>query len=187
MNEKLLEILKKSKQVEARTNAQYGKVGGPKTKSGGGLFDDIPGVEENSYMGAQQSYITEQNEQNYEQAVKKSKLPPAIVEAMLKTPINHQQSVPKEFVDELRSIETAEPEYYNEDDEDVEFKKVQKSNKTNRHIPTPTGVSEDQIRVMIAQEISKALPKILENYFDKKIIKENTRLMKALLTNKNKI
>jgi hypothetical protein len=185
MNEKLLEVLKKAKAVEARTNAQYGKVGGPKNKTNsGGLFDDMGGehgLELNEYPSM------EQPQQNYEQAVKKSKLPPAIAEAMLKTPINHQQSIPQEYIDELKSVNPQEDTpYYSEEDETNDFKAKQKNNRTHRQTQNGVNINEEQIRVMIAQEISKALPKILENYFDKKIIKENTRLLKALLTDRNK-
>ena len=53
--------------------------------------------------------------------------------------------------------------------------------RTQPHVVETTDLGEGEIRKMIAQEISKALPSVLENYFNNKIIKENTRLMKVLL------
>jgi hypothetical protein len=44
-----------------------------------------------------------------------------------------------------------------------------------------TGISQAQIKKMIAEEIARVLPKVVEKYFDNKVIKENTRLMKVLL------
>jgi hypothetical protein len=38
---------------------------------------------------------------------------------------------------------------------------------------------------MIAEEIAKALPSIVEKYFDKKMIQENVKMLKVL-TNKTK-
>jgi hypothetical protein len=37
---------------------------------------------------------------------------------------------------------------------------------------------------MIAEEIAKALPSIVEKYFDKKMIKENIEVLKALKVKK---
>jgi hypothetical protein len=41
-------------------------------------------------------------------------------------------------------------------------------------------LNENVIRQMIAEEISKALPSIVEKYFDKKMIQENVKILKTL-------
>ena len=41
-------------------------------------------------------------------------------------------------------------------------------------------IDENLMRKMIAEEITKALPSIVENYFDKKIIKENIEVLKVI-------
>ncbi len=40
--------------------------------------------------------------------------------------------------------------------------------------------SNGNIRGMIAEEIAKALPSIIEKYFDKKMIQENINLLKKI-------
>ena len=41
-------------------------------------------------------------------------------------------------------------------------------------------IDESLMRKMIAEEIAKALPSIVEKYFDKKMIQENIEVLKAL-------
>ena len=67
--------------------------------------------------------------------------------------------------------------------------------KETRHRSTPTNtvnhqitdnvsnLSESQIRKMIGEELAKVLPRIVENYFDKKVIKENMKVMKYVIKN----
>ena len=63
--------------------------------------------------------------------------------------------------------------------------------KTITEAPIPSGptkasftVENSQIRKMIAEEIAKALPSIVEKYFDKKMIQENIEVLKALKVKK---
>ena len=43
-----------------------------------------------------------------------------------------------------------------------------------------TPINNGQIRKMIAEEIAKVLPSIVEKYFDRKMIQENVRIWKSL-------
>ena len=49
-----------------------------------------------------------------------------------------------------------------------------------KNLIQPGSVDNNQIRKMIAEEIAKALPSIVEKYFDKKMIKENVNIWKSL-------
>jgi hypothetical protein len=46
--------------------------------------------------------------------------------------------------------------------------------------PSNSSVDESMMRKMIAEEIAKALPTIVEKYFDKKMIQENIEVLKSL-------
>lgn len=212
MDPKLLEILKKSKAVEQKTNSVYGKSGGPNTHGGskigstGGLMEQVSSMDGTQLVSAEEAGVNgtmensapptervDSSNPQYKDRVKNSKLPPAVAEAMLKNPIPQGSAsgvdIFEEDVRELNSdygkikVEDEDPNVYSDGDE-YDFMTEQ------RHTPKPrrqssgggmTGVSEAQVKKMIAEEISKVLPKVVEKYFDNKVIKENTRLMKVLL------
>jgi hypothetical protein len=46
--------------------------------------------------------------------------------------------------------------------------------------PTQQGFDAQVIKKMIAEEIAKALPSIVEKYFDKKMIQENVKALNAI-------
>jgi len=71
---------------------------------------------------------------------------------------------------------------YSEDDEVDMYKKpvrrseVQKKRPINENmVQEPINVDEKYLRKLIASELTKALPKIIENYFDSRLVKENVQ------------
>jgi ribosomal protein L22 len=211
MDPKLLAILKKSKQVENATNQKYGKSGGPKTHggNGGGLFEQIDGgslisAEEAMHRGAGNlseattakavSGTYAAGSEEYTQAVDNSNLPPAIREAMKKNPIPQADTssvlsnVTQSDIDEIRGVQVEETIPYSEGDEvdfvtETRHTPKRRVNETvqPRMTQSTGGVSESQIKKMIAEEIARVLPNVIENYFDKKVIKENMKLMKYVI------
>lgn len=224
MDPKLLEILKRSKAVEAKTNAVYGESGGPNThggskiRSAGGLMDQIGSIDGTQLVTAEEAGVSnsgnavmessvpaaqrvDATDPRYEDRVKNSGLPSAVAEAMLKNPIP-QGSIHGGSVDitedDIRELNPGrintideDPNVYSDDDE-YDFMTEQRHTPTKKQPRTRQpqvnpkqmgigGVSEKQVKKMIAEEIARVLPKVVEKYFDNKVIKENTRLMKVLL------
>lgn len=216
MDPKLLAILKKSKAVEAKTNAVYGSSGGPNTHgkpSTGGLMEQMSGMDgtalltaEEAGMGGGGSTATatpraDVTNPQYEEKVKNSGLPAAVAEAMLKNPIPQGGGVSDVTADDIRELNPnygktqVEEDYGTYSDEDEHDFMTEQT----RHTPKPRtrprvretqvpnkqvgggGISEKQIKRMIAEEIAKVLPRVVENYFDKKVIKENMKLMKYVI------
>lgn len=180
MNPKLTEILKKAKAVEQRAS-QMGN------KTNNGTQTMTPTMSET--MNSQQTVtptLTETmglptsnhqpkidvNSDTYRKRVTESNLPPEIRKAMLDNPIQQADS-PGTFSMDEESIREINPSYG-------------KDTITEAPIPsTPTKISDvtvnnSSIRKMIAEEIAKALPGIVEKYFDKKMIQENIRTLKSL-------
>jgi len=178
MNQKLLEILKKAKDVEQRAKQ----------------FDstDTATLEANIQSRQNTNMVTEQptatptmdlptsrpqqkvdvNSEVYKDRVKGSGLPPEIMKAMLDNPIQQPDPVGTFSMNE-ESIREINPNYGKQ--------VIPETTKTN--IPKnvkPLNVNEGNIRKMIAEEISKALPSIIEKYFDKKMIQENINVLKSL-------
>jgi hypothetical protein len=121
--------------------------------------------------------------ENYNQAVKSSKLPPAIQKAMLENPIP-QPSGSGFDVDEeaIRALRENDGPSYREDDEVDMYKKPVRRAETQSKRPINENVSsevinidEKYLRKLIASELTKALPKIIENYFDSRLVKENVQ------------
>ena len=127
--------------------------------------------------------------ESYKEKVSSSKLPPEIQKIMMESPIPQASMVDQLSEDDIRDIN---PEAYSENDEwDIQTRSkdvVTRKKKVIEESITPKneGVSTSQIRKMIAEEIAKALPGIIENYFDKKVIQENMRIMKHVIKNSQK-
>jgi hypothetical protein len=172
----------------------------PSSGGGGGLFDQM-GVSSGG-SGPTSVPLAERMDVNsdaYTSSVESSNLPPAIMKAMLDTPIPMGDglggtSVSEEFikeinpnmgrtqVPELPQIQEQQFDSYNEEDEgDYYSHPIQETQVKPREIPNTqrrpvvehTEVGTSEIRTMIAQEIAKALPKVIEQYFDKRVLKEN--------------
>ena len=128
--------------------------------------------------------------ESYKEKVSSSKLPPEIQKIMMESPIPQASMVDQLSEDDIRDIN---PEAYSENDEwDIQTRSkdvVTRKKKVIEESITPKneGVSTSQIRKMIAEEIAKALPGIIENYFDKKVIQENMRIMKHVIKNSQKL
>ena len=130
--------------------------------------------------------------ETYKQRVKESKLPPEIQKAMLENPIP-QPDAPGMFSLDEEDIKEINPSYgssvkenyYSENDE-FDFITEQRHTKVEMvKGPTQQGFDAHVIKKMIAEEIAKALPSIVEKYFDKKMIQENVKMLKVL-TNKTR-
>jgi hypothetical protein len=180
MDPKLLEILKKAKAIDKA--AEKFDSGAVKKSNTSGLMDSMgssSGMIDENYG---QQKITEIKKNvgtdSYNQSVKKSKLPPAIQKAMLENPIPEASFSYGTEVDE-NAIKALNENSYSESDEiDMYEKPVRRNLKKNlqENISNePINIDEKYLRKLIASEITKALPKIIENYFDDRLVKENVQ------------
>jgi len=189
MDSKLLEILKKAKQVDERAK-QFDKKGidaspsvntRPRTEptiteAMGRMGDDVYSTPQQMSTPKRTNTRVNVNSGQYEEMVKKSKLPPEIQRLMLENPIP-QPDMPGTFSLDEEAIREVNPGYRNDG--------YVNNNVVNEHIETPQPttsgtVNEGVIRKMIAEEIARALPSIVESYFDKKMIQENIDIWKTL-------
>ena len=197
MDPRLLEILKKAKQVDKA--AQKFDSGAPKKSKSAGLMNEIDGTKlisaEEAGMGhsggnmmnSSQSFTVKKDIQSegYKQAVTGSKLPLAIQKAMLENPIPQPDmgfDIDEEAVRELRDdVREDNKPYYSEDDEvdmyekPVRRQEVQKKRIIREEVSEPINIDEKYLRKLIASELTKALPKIIEHYFDNRLVKENVQ------------
>tara|TARA_R110002020_G_scaffold138469_7_gene308601 strand:- start:56542 stop:57126 length:585 start_codon:yes stop_codon:yes gene_type:complete len=183
MDPKLKAILQKAKEIDIKarkydsvdTSVLENSVNGRLNNNGGTLHDQM-GTTQSAVMSettnTAKPNINPKSE-NYNQRVKESKLPPEIMKAMLDNPIP-QPDMPGTFSMDEESIREINPNYgkppINETIQNVEMVKG----------PTQKGFDTHVLRKMIAEEIAKALPSIVERYFDKKMIKENIEVLKSL-------
>ncbi len=187
MDQRLKAILQKAKAIDERAKK----------------YDNVDTATLESNVSSRKSGLNESTPQSkptqkldvgsetYKQRVKESKLPPEIQRAMLENPIP-QPDTPGTFSmeeDDIREINpkynSVDENYYSEDDE-IDFMNEQRHVKQNRIVTNKTSeVSDNNIRKMIAEEIAKVLPNIVEKYFDKKMIQENVKMLRVL-TNKTK-
>lgn len=186
MNQKLLEVLKKAKQVDQRakqldstdTATLQANVNSrtPQTPTPG-LTESAPSMNLPVDRPAPSKPKLDINSEAYRQRVKESKLPPEVIQAMLDNPIQQPDS-PGTFSMNEEMIKEVNPNYgtqqINENIQNVEMVKG----------PTQQGFDAHVMRKMIAEEIAKALPSIVENYFDKKMIQENIEVLKAIKVRK---
>jgi hypothetical protein len=188
MDPKLKAILQKAKQVDQAAK-KYDTVdrGSSQTKKT---------IKNNTTMGLyeQMSVGSDDGEYNqvdvyseaYKERVSNSKLPPEIQKAMKENPIPQVNpfmgDVTNEDIMDLNPIN----EYDMGDEREIDLSSRKTIKRKNENIemvkgPTQQGFDAHLIKKMIAEELAKVLPSVVESYFDKKIIKENTRLMKVLL------
>ena len=199
MNPQLLEILKKAKAVDKA--AQKFDTGAPKRSQSAGLMNEIDGTklisaEEAGMMGhsggnmmnTSQSFSVKKDVQSegYKQAVTGSKLPAAIQKAMLENPIPQPDmgfDIDEHAIRELRGepIREESGPYYSEEDEidmyekPVRRQETQKKRVIREEVSAPINVDEKYLRKLIASELTKALPKIIEHYFESRLVKENVQ------------
>ena len=167
MEAKLKEILKKAKMIDQRAK-EFDTVDKTKLQS---KMDEKKSLYES--MGETQTVQVNQKmiqpgTENYNKKVKESKLPPEIQRAMLDNPIQ-QPDMPGTFSMNEEVIKEINPNYG-----DSTISEAPKSSTNNNTI------DNGQIRKMIAEEIAKVLPSIVEKYFDKKMIQENVNIWKSL-------
>ena len=179
MNPKLTEILKKAKAVEQRAN-QVSNQKNSGTQTMTSTMSETMSPQQTvtptltETMGLPTSNPQPKidvNSEVYRKRVQESNLPPEIRKAMLDNPIQQADS-PGTFSMDEESIKEINPNYG-------------KETITESPVPSTTPrasvtVNNSEIRKMIAEEIAKALPGIVEKYFDKKMIQENIRTLKSL-------
>lgn len=182
MDSKLLEILKKAKEVDKRAR-QYdamdkGTLQANVESRSNSVMTETPVVKKNVNVDSE----------TYKQRVKESKLPPEIQKAMLENPIPQPDMVGTFSMDE-EMIREINPNYKNNNSnysEEDEFDYMSQKRHTIKESVSQQqrGFDESSVRRMIAEEIAKALPSIVEKYFDKKMIQENVKLLKSITTRK---
>ena len=184
MNPKLLEVLKKAKEVDQRAKKfdstdvatlEANVNNRMPQKQTSNLTESVPSMNSPVNRTTQSTTKVDVNSDVYKQRVKESKLPPEIMKAMLENPIQQPDS-PGTFSMDEEMIKQVNPNYG-----------TQTINETSRVINEEVmtnqnnySVDESLMRKMIAEEIAKALPSIVENYFDKKMIQENIEVLKAI-------
>jgi hypothetical protein len=163
----------------------------PSSGGGGGLFDQM-GVSGGGPSGPSTPTAVDRMDVNspaYASSVENSGLPPAIAKAMLESPIPQPSGltdVSPELMEQInpggnsRTHIPELPEVYNEQDEGDFYShpiepeiRQREIPRTQPHVMETTDLGESDIRKMIAQEIAKALPVVIEQYFDKRVLKEN--------------
>jgi hypothetical protein len=187
MDPRLKAILQKAKAIDERAK-KYDNVDTAVLESKVSTRQVMPSVYEQVEPVQKTVQKVEVNSEMYKQRVKESKLPPEIQKAMLENPIPQPDapgmfSLDEEEIKEINpSYGNRQTDYYSEDDEIdfLEKKVTPKRNIVEQKTTVSSSVSELQIRTMIAEEIAKALPVIVEKYFDKKMIQENVKILKTL-------
>lgn len=183
MDPKLLEILKKAKAID-KAAEKYDSSAVKKSNTSG-LVESMGSSSNMIDENYSQQKITEIKKnvgtENYNQSVKNSKLPAAIQKAMLENPIPQGSFDIGTDVDE-EAIRTLREDSYSEEDETDMYQKPVRRTESQKRRPInesvsdlPVDVDEKFLRKLIASEITKALPKIIENYFDTRLVKENVQ------------
>jgi len=188
MNPQLLEILKKAKAIDKAAEKYDSSTSKKSTTTGlmdsmGGGLPSMSGMVEEGYSAPISNIKKNIGTENYNSAVKNSKLPPAIQKAMLENPIPQPSSGFDVDEDAIRALrEDSNVPSYNEEDEVDMYKKPVRRTETHKKRPINENVSpevvnidEKYLRKLIASEITKALPKVIENYFDTRLVKENVQ------------
>jgi hypothetical protein len=191
MDPKLLEILKKAKAVDNRAK-QFDKTDTSVLQSNVEVRRPTPSITENmGGMTQQQMAMAQQtqpvkptptidvNSETYKQRVKESKLPPEIQKLMLENPIP-QPDTPGTFSMDEEMIKQINPDYGRQMVNEVSVSNHEIPTNQTQTKTTQKSVNTQVIRKMIAEEIAKALPSIVEQYFDKKMIQENVKVLSAL-------
>jgi len=188
MNPKLLEVLKKAKEVDSRakqfdkTDKSVLQANVESRRPSPSMTESMSGMDTMAQQQMMMSQPTQPTKPTakidvispvYKQRVMESNLPPEIQRAMLENPIQQPDS-PGTFSMDEETIKQINPNYgrqvVNEVSQNVEMVKG----------PTQQDFDKQVIKKMIAEEIAKALPSIVEKYFDKKMIQENVKVLSAL-------
>lgn len=184
MNPKLLEVLKKAKEVDQRAKKfdstdvatlEANVNNRMPQKQTSNLTESVPSMDVPVNRTTQSKTKVDVNSDVYKQRVKESKLPPEIMRAMLENPIQQPDS-PGTFSMDEEMIKQVNPNYGTQSINETP-KVINEEVMTNQN---NYPVDESLMRKMIAEEIAKALPSIVENYFDKKMIQENIEVLKAI-------
>lgn len=198
MDPKLLEVLKKAKAIDQRAK-QFdstdtatlesnvkSRIQGTNQNSGGMMTEQpisAPTMDSPISAPTMDSPISKPiqrvdvNSETYKQRVKESKLPPEVIQAMLDNPIQ-QPDAPGTFSMDEQAIKEINPNYGTQNLSQPTVLEDVRPKQNNYSI------DENLMRKMISEEIAKALPSIVETYFDKKMIKENIEVLKAIKVRK---
>lgn len=189
MDPKLLEILKKAKQVDERAKKyDSGEVVATNKTSNRtpGLTESVGVYDEMSTVQTpKKSVQVDVNSETYKERVKSSKLPPEIQKLMLENPIPQVDSpgtfsMPEEMIKEVNPNYGSQNNYSEDDEYDFMTEQKHTVKQSKQQSQKTNTVDTQTIRKMIAEEIAKALPSIVEKYFDKKMIQENVKALNAI-------
>lgn len=186
MDPKLMEILKRAKAVDKVTTQKFGGGAKPSTVSGG-LYDQISGdklitADEAGFnSGFDTGVISERVNPDspvYKHSVENSKLPENIKKAMREFPIPTPgliDDINENVIREINPNIGNNPVYREDDEKELNFKHpIGGQQKQRQQIQESSpNVDNNTLRRMIAEEIYKALPIVIEDYFDKRVLKED--------------
>lgn len=169
-------------EVEYLTEAPVHTTPSPHNGGGSSLYDQM-GVSSGGGSTTQSVDRMNVDSPMYSDSVENSNLPPAIKAAMMTNPIPQPSgvtSVTPEFLAEINPlmkqiVEETKPSYDEIDEGDHYSHPVTQTRveQPRQQITETTKISSSGVRKMIAEEIAKALPSIIEQYFDKRVLKEN--------------
>tara|TARA_R110002153_G_scaffold106049_2_gene245031 strand:- start:3317 stop:3901 length:585 start_codon:yes stop_codon:yes gene_type:complete len=191
MNTKLMEVLKKAKEVEKRArnfdngNKQdlikkaeasfsHEPVSSLPQKPTLDMYESTSGMD--TYQQPAATPKVDVGGEVYKKRVMESKLPPEVRQAMLDNPIQ-QPDAPGTFSLDEDTIKEINPNYGKQINESPVSQPTLENVRPTKKKST---VNSNVIRKMIQEEIGKALPSIVEKYFDKKMIQENIRTLKKI-------
>lgn len=187
MSDKLAEILKRAKLVDQVTKQKFDRVDNTSNNNYQQPIYEDRMVETYTEPVAK---INNYNGDAYRNRVETSNLPAAIKQAMMENPIP-QADMPGTFSVDDDFVKQVNGDMYSESDE-VDFM-------SNIKTPTPKRINENvkksvpqntvndqDIRRMIAEEIAKALPNIVDKYFNQRLIEENIGILKNIKVSSKK-
>jgi len=163
---RLAEILNKSKAVMNKTDQEYGTIGNPTTSTptAGHVEKEMPNLTENfinrNSQGATRAVAPKGG--NYRNT-KTSKMPKAVLDAMINNPIEIPESPNHTF--ELEDIQDLV-------NESVPTQPTIHTSSNEEHIPT----DGKSIRDIVREEIGDVVREVVEEYLDKSLVTEDIKI-----------
>ena len=163
---RLAEILNKSKAVMNKTDQEYGTIGNPTTSTptAGHVEKEMPNLTENfinrNSQGATRAVAPKGG--NYRNT-KTSKMPKAVLDAMINNPIEIPESPNHTF--ELADIQDLV-------NESVPTQPTIHTSSNEEHIPT----DGKSIRDIVREEIGDVVREVVEEYLDKSLVTEDIKI-----------
>jgi len=161
---RLAEILNKSKAVMNKTDQEYGTIGNTtsSTPSMGHGEKEMPNLTENyinrNSNGATRAVAPKGG--NYRNT-KTSKMPKAVLDAMINNPIEIPESPNHTF--ELQDLEGL-------------INETPQQQSTQFTAPKPTNENSESIREILREEIGDVVREVVEEYLDKSLVTEDIKI-----------